>query len=334
MGSRSMGKVAHIGALWCAVLTLAGAAGGQTEEAQEAQQPGQVRGGRVQFAVRVESVTLDVVVVDKRGRFIPGLAESDFVILDGGEPQDIQFFTAEFTPVTTMLLLDSSSSIRSNLSAIQTAGYLFAQNLSEGDTARIGLFGSGVRFGPRFTDDLSEHYAFLLSMRAAGKTALYDAIITALEKVGVVEGRKSLLIFTDGDDSGPAQQGSESTMEDAVEAAKLSEVTIYTIGFTGWGPDGTYSVNRPFLTTIAEATGGRAYFPEDIGAVKDAFADVQEDLHRHYRMAYIPAENPGPEPGAETDANWRPLEVHIKNRDDLIVRTRQGYYSSPDETLN
>jgi len=329
-----MRKVAHIGAFWCAVLTLTGAAGGQTEEVQQPGQAGQARGGRVQFAVRVESVTLDVVVVDKRGRFIPGLTQSDFVILDRGEPQEIQFFTAEFTPVTTMLLLDTSSSIRSNLSAIQTAGYLFAQNLSEGDTARIGLFGSGVRFGPRFTDDLSEHYALLSSMRPAGKTALYDAIITALEEVGVVEGRKSLLVFTDGDDSGPAQQGSESTMEDAVEAAKLSEVTIYTVGFTGWGPDGSYSVNRPFLTTLAEATGGRAYFPEDIDTVKDAFADVQEDLHRHYRMAYIPAENPGPEPGAETDANWRPLEVRIKNRDDLIVRTRQGYYSSTDETLN
>ena len=329
-----MGKVAHIGAVGCAVLTLVGAAGGQIEEARQAQeagQPARTRGGRVQFAVRVESVTLDVVVVDKRGRFIPGLAESDFVILDGGEPQDIQFFNTEFTPVTTMLLLDSSSSIRSNLGAIQTAGYLFAQNLSEGDTARVGLFGSGVRFGPGFTDDLVEHYAILSSMRSAGKTALYDAIITALKEVGVVEGRKSLLVFTDGDDSGPAQQGSESTKEDAVEAAKLSEVTIYTVGFTGWGPDGTYSVNRPFLTTLAEATGGRAYFPEDIEAVKDAFADVQEDLHRHYRMAYIPREKLEPESGVETDvANWRPLEVCVKNRDDLIVRTRQGYYSSGD----
>ena len=254
-----MGKVAHIGAVGCAVLTLVGAAGGQIEEARQAQeagQPARTRGGRVQFAVRVESVTLDVVVVDKRGRFIPGLAESDFVILDGGEPQDIQFFNTEFTPVTTMLLLDSSSSIRSNLGAIQTAGYLFAQNLSEGDTARVGLFGSGVRFGPGFTDDLVEHYAILSSMRAAGKTALYDAIITALKEVGVVE---------------------------------------------------------------------------DIEAVKDAFADVQEDLHRHYRMAYIPREKLEPESGVETDvANWRPLEVRVKNRDDLIVRTRQGYYSSGD----
>jgi VWFA-related protein len=314
-----MGNVGHIGAVGCALLTWAGVTAAQT------------RDGRVQFAVRVESVTLDVVVVDERGRFVPGFTESDFVILDGGEPQHIQFFTAEFTPVTTMLLLDSSSSIRSNLSAIQTAGYLFARNLSDGDTARIGLFSSDVRFGPAFTDDLAQHYALLQSMRPSGKTALYDAVIAALEEVGVVDGRKSLLVFTDGDDSGPAQHGSESTMADAVQAAKLSEVTIYTVGFTGWGPDGSDSVNRPFLTTLAEATGGRAYFPEDIEAVKEAFVDVQADLHRHYRMAYIPAERPEPEPGVEPDATWRPLEVRIKDRDDLIVRTRQGYYSRTDE---
>ena len=194
-----MRNVAHIGAVWCAVATLAGA---QTPPAES-----QTERGRVQFAVRVETVTLDVVVVDERGRFVPGLTESDFVIMDGGEEQNIEFFTAEFTPVTTMLLLDSSSSIRSNLGAIQTAGYLFAQNLSQGDTARVGLFSSRVRFGPDFSDDLGQHYALLSSMRPQGKTALYDAVIAALDELSVVDGRKSLLLFTDGDDSGPAQQG-------------------------------------------------------------------------------------------------------------------------------
>lgn len=322
------------------VFLLAVAAGVSFAVDQERQPTGQ--GNRVQFAVSVESVTLDVVVVDRRGRFVPGLTKDDFVIVDGGEVQDIAFFTAEFTPVTTLLLLDSSSSIRSSLSAIQTAGYLFAQNLSEGDTARIGLFSSSVRFGPRFSDDLAEHYALLGSMHPAGKTALYDAIIEALELLREVEDRRSLLVFTDGDDSGPAQQGSKSSMEDALEAAKLSEVTIYTVGFTGWGPDGSASVNQPFLNSLAEATGGRAYFPEDVEAVKTAFLDVQEDLHRHYRMAYIPpVARPasetvtltGAEPpaGTEPDANWRPLEVHVKDRDELIVRTRQGYYSSGDK---
>ena len=342
MGPGAMRSLAHtifLGGFVATALMI-----GSTGRAQETAPDIQARpdaSSRVQFAVSVESVTLDVVVVDRRGRFVPGLSKDDFTILDGGEEQDIAFFTAEFTPVTTLLLLDTSSSIRSSLSAIQTAGYLFAQNLSEGDTARIGLFSNSVRFGPRFTDQLSEHYALLGAMHPTGKTALYDAIIAALGELRVVEDRRSLLVFTDGDDSGPAQQGSVSSMDDALEAAKLSEVTIYTVGFTGWGPDGSDSVNQPFLNSLAEATGGRAYFPEDVEAVKKAFLDVQEDLHRHYRMAYIP---PVARSSSETltlardattveadaDPNWRPLEVHVKGRDELIVRTRQGYYAGTD----
>jgi len=300
------------------------------QEPSEPLRPGQT--GRLQFAVAVETVTLDVVVVDRKGRFVPGLTEDDFIILDGASEQQITFFSDEFTPVTTMLMLDSSSSVRSSLSAIQTAAYLFAQNLSEGDTARIGLFASEVRYGERFSRNLSEHYAFLRSMRPAGRTALYDAIISGLEEVSVIDGRKSMLVFTDGDDAGPADQGSTASSEDTLEAAKLSEVTIYTVGFTGWGPDGSDSVNRPFLNSLAEATGGRAFFPEDVDAVRQAFTDVQDDLHRHYRMAYAPLETLEPAISVEFAEGWRPLEVRVKDRDDLVVRTRQGYYASTDES--
>lgn len=305
-------------------LSLLAATGAQTEP-QEPVEP--VRPARdeqrIQFSVSVETVTLDVVVVDERGRFVPNLPAESFEVLDGGVPQELQFFTAQFTPVTTLLLLDSSSSIRSSLSAIQTAAYLFARNLSEGDAARVGLFSDHVRFGPRFTDELQEHLSILRTMKAAGKTALYDAILAALAELENVEGRKSLLVFTDGDDAGPANQGSEATMADAVEAAKRSEATIYTVGFTGWGPEGSDSVNRPFLTTLAEETGGRAFFPEDVEQVKTAFAEVQEDLHRHYRMAYVPS-RVAP---LETEDAWRPVEVRVRDRPDLLVRTRQGYYA-------
>lgn len=279
--------------------------------------------GRIQFAVSVETVTLDVVVVDGRGRFVPGLDVESFEILENGVPQKLAFFTAQFTPVTTLLLLDSSSSIRSSMSAIQTAAYLFAQNLSEGDTARIGLFGNDVKFGSRFTDDLSEHLAILRSMKPAGKTALYDAILASLEELDRIDGRKSLLVFTDGDDAGPANQGSRASMEDVLEKAKRSEATVYTVGFTGWGPDGSDSVNRPFLTALAEATGGRAFFPEDVEQVKKAFGEVQGDLHRQYRLAYVPTHM------AASDAEnaWRAVEVRVKDRPDLLVRTRQGYYA-------
>ncbi len=261
--------------------------------------------GRLQFAVSVESVTLDVVVVDKKGRFVPGLTRDSFEILEDGLPQNLSFFTAQFTPVTTLLLLDSSSSIRSSLSAIQTAAYLFAQNLSDGDKARIGLFSHEVRFGPEYTDAISAHLATLKTMKAEGTTALYDSILRALEELASVEGRKSLLVFTDGDDAGLANKGSRASIEEVIEGAKQSEVTIYTVGFSGWGPDGSESVNRPFLTTLAESTGGRPFFPKNVEEVKKAFAEVQQDLHRHYRMAYAPTKVVA---GA---VGWRHIEVKV-----------------------
>jgi len=108
--------------LVAAICLLSVAAGAQvTPQAATQEEARQEKSNRLTFGVAVESVTLDVVVVDGRGRFVPGLAQDDFVILDGGAPQQIEFFTAEFTPVTTMLLLDSSSSIRSNADACQSA---------------------------------------------------------------------------------------------------------------------------------------------------------------------------------------------------------------------
>jgi VWFA-related protein len=283
--------------------------------------------GRLQFAVSVETVNLDVVVVDKKGRFIPGLKQENFEILEDGLPQESTFFTAQFTPVTTLLLLDSSSSIRSSLSAIQTAAYLFAQNLSDGDRVRVGLFNHDVFFGERFSDDISEHLAILRGMKPAGKTALYDAILAALEELEPVDGRKSLLVFTDGDDAGPDNQGSTATMEEAIEGGKQSLATIYTVGFKGWGPQGADSVNVPLLTALAEATGGRAFFPEDVEEVKKSFAEVQRDLHRHYRIAYVPARS-----STADDTAWRNIEVRltgVKRGGELLVRTRQGYYARP-----
>jgi Ca-activated chloride channel family protein len=291
--------------------------------AQEPQRPQEppVDEGRLQFAVSVETVTLDVVVVDKKGRFVPGLVRDSFEVLEDGVPQNLSFFTAQFTPVTTILLLDSSSSIRESFTAIQTAAYLFAQNLSEGDRARIGLFNNEVRFGAGYTDDISAHLAVLKTMKPEGTTALYDAILAALEELETVDGRKSLLIFTDGDDAGPAK-GSKASVADVIEAARQSEVTIYAVGYMGKRADGTGSVNRPLLTSLAEATGGRPFFPEgDVEAVKKAFAEVQQDLHRHYRMAYVPSTVAGELTG------WRNIQVKVKTKPGLFVRTRQGYYT-------
>ena len=280
-------------------------------------------GERFSFMVRVPSVTLDVVVADERGRFVTGLGADDFEILEDGIPQEIRFFTADLTPVTSLLLLDSSASVRSSLSAIQTAAYLFLRNMATADQGRVATFSEGVRFGPPYASDIWDQVPMIRAMRPFGKTALYDAILTSLQELSRLEERKALILVSDGEDSGPEAKGSVSTREQALEGARLSEGAIYTLGYTGWSPEGGGKLNREFLDAVAEQSGGRSYYPEKIEELSRHFRQIQHELHRQYQIAYLPSKD-------RKEGGWRSIDVRIKGRDDLVARTRKGYYAAPD----
>lgn len=322
------GRWGRAACLWGAVAIPAGAG---TPPVQDPPPPQQepAQSDRFQFSVAVENVTLDVVVTDRRGRFVPDLSEEEFEILEEGVPQRLSYFTSSNTPVSTLLLLDSSSSVRSSIGAIQTGAYLFVKNLGPADKARVGLFHSQVHYGPPFSRDLAVHLGTIRSMRPQGKTALYDAILSALDELSAIEGRKALLVFTDGDDSGPEGQGSAAALEDAIEGGKLSDASIYTVGFSGWRPTEGSGVNRGFLTRLAAESGGRAFFPDDLDEIRKSFSQIQEELHHQYRMAYRPR-------APSEELEWRTIQIRLPNRKDLSVRTRLGYYSgrgpSPDES--
>ena len=280
-------------------------------------------GDRFSFMVRVPSVTLDVVVVDDRSRFVTGLAADDFEVLEDGVPQEIRYFTADLTPVTSLLLLDSSASVRSSLSAIQTAAYLFLRNMATADQGRVATFSEGVRFGPPYASDIWDQIPMIRAMRPFGRTALYDAILTSLQELSRVEERKALILVSDGEDSGPDAKGSVSTREHALEGARLSEGAIYTVGYTGWSPEGGGRLNREFLDAVAEQSGGRSYYPDEIEDLSRHFRQIQHELHRQYQIAYLPSKD-------RKEGGWRSIDVKIKGRDDLIARTRKGYYAAPD----
>ena len=132
----------------------------------------------------------------------------------------------------------------------------------------------------------------------------------------MVEGRKALLLFTDGDD-----EGSVTTREDALEAARRSYVSVYAIGFLGWSWIDGMDINEDLLTRLAQFSGGLAFYPKNEKEMRESFDQIQDELHRQYRMAYFPQNN-------EREDVWRRIEVKMTKRRDLIVRTRQGYYSS------
>ena len=154
------------------------------------------------FSVDVSAVALDVVVTDTKGRFVRGLTQDDFLIMEEGTPQELAFFTSEGTRVTVLVLLDSSASVRANLREVQKAANRFISRLPRGDAARIGFFHDRVVFGPGFTDNMKEHVAMINQMRPQRSTHLYDALLASLQELSTVQDRKALLLFTDGDDEG------------------------------------------------------------------------------------------------------------------------------------
>jgi VWFA-related protein len=275
--------------------------------------------GRIQFRSTVEAVNLSVVVTDKKGRFVPDLAADDFLVFENRAPQELAFFTAEITPVTLLVLLDASTSVRESVDGIKEAASNFVSKLWEGDQAIIADFNERVRFSSHFSDDVDRLVSTIQSLYPSGWTALYDSVLLSLEKVSEAEGRKALLVFTDGDDSRSAGFGSEASAKDAVEGARSSEVTIYAVGFEGRGA----GVNKGFLKKLSEETGGTAFFPKGIGDLNQSFEQIQDELHSQYRMAYVPSNN-------GKNGEWRSIEVRVKDRDDLVVRTRQGYYAVPE----
>ena len=271
--------------------------------------------------VRVDAVNLGVSVTDDRGRFIPGLEASDFEVFEDGAPQELTFFAAEAAPLPIIVLLDASLSMRASLDYVKEAAATFVDRLWEGDRAMIGEFNDRVRFSAEFTEDRHRLTSSILALNPLGPTALYDASIMALERLHFADGdRKALLVFTDGDDSRSMGFGSESSAGDAIEAARLTEAVVYAIGFEGNGS----RVNKRFLRRLTSETGGQALFPERTGDLVGSFAQIEEDLHAQYRLAYVPRRG-------DRDGEWREIRVRIRGRDGLTARTRNGYYAFPTE---
>lgn len=270
-----------------------------------------------QYRVDVGAVAVDVLVTDRKGRFVKGLKADDFVVLERGVPQELSFFRAGRTPVTVVVLLDGSASVRSKLLSVQKAANRFVDKLEKGDRARIGFFHERVVFGPRFTDDIKEHSAMINQMRPQRSTHLYDALIESFAILEPIPNRKALLVFSDGED-----QGSQATREDALDAARRSHATVYSVGLLGWSAGSGMHTNQELLEDVAQLTGGGAFFPEEDKDIRKAFDRIRNELHHQYRMGYAPTR--------EADApsgEWREIQVELTRRKDLVVRSRLGYYS-------
>lgn len=268
-----------------------------------------------------ESREVDVVftVTDKHQRFVRNLKADDIRVLDNKQPQKVVNFSAQTDlPLRVGLLVDASGSIRERFKFEQEAASEFMASIIR--PSRDRAFILGFDSNPEITQDFTNDTALLSKgvrmLRPGGGTALYDAIYDAcrhkLWHTGDKEPvRKAIIVVSDGDDN-----QSTVTREQAIEMAQRADVIIYTISTNN---SGTFQKGDNILGQIANATGGRAFYPFKIEDLSNAFSDVQEELRSQYSLAYVPAD-------FTRDGSFHSIEIQVNDKK-YKARTRPGYFA-------
>ena len=276
------------------------------------------RGGRVAATVQTkgvkfaEAVDVDVVqvtaVVSDGNRFITNLKADDFKIYDNDRLQKITNFQSENISLELVAALDVSSSMRDALPKVKESSKRFLNGLRSGDMVTLLAFNDLIyTLSPR-TKDQAQRVQAIDRMRAWGGTALYDVVVDGLNRLGRHPGRRSMLLFSDGDD-----QSSHASLDAAMSRAEGSDATIYVIG---QGRAIRARDLQSILTRFATLSGGRAFFTEDVSRLDRFFEEILEDLSNQYLLSY-------PYPDLERDGQWHRIRVEVEGG--YHVRTRPGY---------
>jgi len=280
----------------------------------------------------VNLVEVYATVRDAQGKFLDNLRKDEFTVAEAGKPQEIAVFSSERKPVRLVLLLDvSGSMIKDNrLEVAREAAAGFVEEMEPADTAGLLVFSDGPRLVREPTSDKAVLQADLQAVQAKGGTALYDAITAAADLIKGHEGRKAIVLLSDGRDEaadglGP---GSLNSYEKAMDAILKSEVAVYVIG-TGETLAEEYDFEHrrtleSILDSFASRSGGRAYFIKKASRLKDAYKEIENTLRHQYTLAYYQPPDPAERPKGDT--GWRPIEVKV-SRPRARVTARAGYFA-------
>jgi len=284
--------------------------------------------------VFIRRVRLPITVVDKKGQFVPGLTKNDFSIFEDKVPQQIETFSDDLgqsLPVYVAVLMDTSPSTAGKLKFEQESAMNFIQTVvrARKDQVLFATFDHEINLRQDFTDKLDLLDRAVAGVKKTGnQTALFDAVWQFCdEKLRTVAGRRVLVVITDGEDT-----YSRASLRDAIDIAQRTETTIYAIstkaGFVSTVPgveagDVKDRKDRD-LTTLAEETGGVAFFTGDMISLERSFNKISKELRAQYLVTYKPLND-------RYNGSFRKIEVKLADgRKDLKVRTKRGYTAIAD----
>jgi Ca-activated chloride channel family protein len=276
--------------------------------------------------VEVVLVNLYAAVVDPQGDPVDGLSKADFELFEDGVPQTIEAFSTDAGALNIALVVDTSRSMRdTRIEAARKAAHAFLERMAPEDRAMILAFNEELEEVREWTSSRGSLDKGLEALETGGGTALYDALYGAASRLQSVQGRKGMILLSDGRDEsydglGP---GSLRTFEEALEAVARSEVTLYTIGL-GRNLDremdftGRHTLEE-LLERAAARTGGRSYFSSHPRQLKKVYEEVSRDLRHQYWLSYYPDLS-------RRDGKWREIELRVRNPQ-FEVRTRAGFFA-------
>ena len=266
-----------------------------------------------------ELVVLPVVVTDKHHGFVTDLTRDSFTVFDNGRRVPIDLFSREDAPVTVGLIIDASHSMARKIGEVIAASLAFAQSSNPNDELFVIRFNDDVRSiaGADPTvraEDVRALETLLSSIRAEGRTALYDGLIAGLDRLDRAAGaRKVLVLISDGGDN-----ASEATAQLVLSRARKSNAAIYTIGLF----DDTQADRNPrLLKSLARETGGERFFPQSAGPLLTTCRQIAREIRAGYTIGYVPPDRDGAFHRVRvvvTPPNGRTVEV----------RTRPGYFAA------
>jgi Ca-activated chloride channel family protein len=272
-----------------------------------------------QFRSDTRLVVLHASVADKHGKLLTNLKQDAFKVFENGQPQQLKVFRREDVPVSLGIIIDDSGSMMTKRARVEAAALALVTASNRQDEVFIVNFNDEWYLDVPFTDDIHKMEQGIAKIDSRGGTAMRDAISASLDYMHdkAKKDKKVLLIITDGNDN-----ASNTSLEKIVARSNQSETLVYAIGLFTEEEKHEGAKARRALNELTSTTGGLAFYPKDVSEVQALAVEIARDIRSQYTIAYSPT--------APDDGSYRQIKVTVDGPGKPVVRTRSGYYATPE----
>jgi len=272
------------------------------------------------FSVGTRLVVLPVSVLDKSGKLVTDLKQNAFKVFENGVEQPIKIFRREDVPISLGIIIDNSGSMREKRQRVEAASLDLVRASNPQDEVFIVNFNDDPYLDVPFTNDIKKMEEGIARIDSRGGTAMRDAISESMDymrKEGKRQ-KKVLLVITDGNDN-----ASNVSLEKLVSRAQQNEILVYSIGLLNEEERREARLAKRALDAISHDSGGLAFYPKGASDVDEIALQVAHEIRNQYTIAYSPTVQ-------EMDGSFRQIKVTVNGPGHPLVRTRTGYYATPD----